>query len=83
VGFQVDKLTLKQVYSEYFSFPSQFTFHILSDNKNHNNNSIIYNLCAEPTATKPITDTAQCRYNNNNNNNNNRGWYSKSKMTGI
>jgi hypothetical protein len=31
-------------------------------------NSIIYYLCAEPTATRPITDTAQRRYNNNNNN---------------
>jgi hypothetical protein len=25
-------------------------------------NSIIYYLCAEPTATRPITGTAQCRY---------------------
>jgi uncharacterized protein YpmB len=24
-------------------------------------NSILYYLCAEPTATRPITDTAQCR----------------------
>jgi hypothetical protein len=30
-------------------------------------NSIIYYLCAESTATRPITDTAQRRYNNNNN----------------
>jgi hypothetical protein len=29
----------------------------------YNNNSILYYLCAEPTATRPITDTAQCRYN--------------------
>jgi hypothetical protein len=29
---------------------------------------IIYYLCAESTATRPITDTAQCRYTNNNNN---------------
>jgi hypothetical protein len=33
----------------------------------HNNNSIqfnsiLYYLCAEPTATRPITGTAQCRY---------------------
>jgi hypothetical protein len=34
-------------------------------------NSILYYLCAESTATRPITDTAQRRYNNNNNNNNN------------
>jgi hypothetical protein len=26
------------------------------------NNSILYYLCAESTATRPITDTAQCRY---------------------
>jgi hypothetical protein len=25
-------------------------------------NSILYYLCAESTATRPITDTAQCRY---------------------
>jgi hypothetical protein len=25
-------------------------------------NSIIYYLCAESTATRPITDAAQCRY---------------------
>jgi hypothetical protein len=25
-------------------------------------NSILYYLCAEPTAPRPITDTAQCRY---------------------
>jgi hypothetical protein len=29
-------------------------------------NSILYYLCAESTATRPITDTAQRRYNNNN-----------------
>jgi hypothetical protein len=33
-------------------------------------NSILYYLCAESTVTRPITDTAQRRYNNNNNNNN-------------
>jgi hypothetical protein len=25
-------------------------------------NSILYYLCAESTAARPITDTAQCRY---------------------
>jgi hypothetical protein len=25
-------------------------------------NSILYYLCAEPTAVRPITDTAQCTY---------------------
>jgi hypothetical protein len=29
---------------------------------NNNNHSVIYYLCAESTATMPITDTAQCRY---------------------
>jgi hypothetical protein len=28
---------------------------------NNNNNPILYYLCAEATATRPITDTAQCR----------------------
>jgi hypothetical protein len=31
---------------------------------------ILYYLCAESTATRPIADTAQCRYMNDNNNNN-------------
>jgi hypothetical protein len=35
-------------------------------NNNNNNliqfNSIIYYLCAESTATRPITNTAQCSY---------------------
>jgi hypothetical protein len=35
------------------------------------NNSILYYLCAESTARRPITDTVQRRYNKNNNNNNN------------
>jgi opacity protein-like surface antigen len=30
-------------------------------NNNNNNNSILYYLCAESTATRAITDTAQCR----------------------
>jgi hypothetical protein len=29
---------------------------------NNNNNSIIYYLYAESTATRPITDIAQCKY---------------------
>jgi hypothetical protein len=33
-----------------------------NNNNNNNNNSILYYLCAEPTATRPITETAQCRY---------------------
>jgi uncharacterized protein YpmB len=47
-----------------------------SNNSNNNNstqflfmymqiiqfNSILYYLCAEPTATRPITGTAQCSY---------------------
>jgi hypothetical protein len=32
-------------------------------------NSILYYLCAESTATRPITDTAQRKYSNNNSNN--------------
>jgi hypothetical protein len=27
----------------------------------NNNNSILYYLCAMPTAARPITDTAQCK----------------------
>jgi hypothetical protein len=32
------------------------------DKKKNNNNSILYYLCAEANATRPIRDTAQCRY---------------------
>jgi hypothetical protein len=28
----------------------------------NNSNSILYYLCAESTATRPVTETAQCRY---------------------
>jgi hypothetical protein len=31
-------------------------------------NSILYYLCAKSTATRPITDAAQHRYNSNNSN---------------
>jgi hypothetical protein len=34
---------------------------IIHNNNNNNNNSILYYLCAESTATRPITDTAQCK----------------------
>jgi hypothetical protein len=32
VGFVVDKVALRQVFSEYFGFPCQFAFHQLLDN---------------------------------------------------
>jgi hypothetical protein len=32
-----------------------------NNNNSNNNNSILYYLCAEPTATRPITGTEQCR----------------------
>jgi hypothetical protein len=35
VGFVVDKQTLGQVFSEYFGFPCQFTFHRLLHNHRH------------------------------------------------
>jgi hypothetical protein len=41
---------------------------------------IIYYLCAESTATRPITDTAQCRCTNNNNNNNNNNKRNRSTI---
>jgi hypothetical protein len=34
---------------------------LCSSPNNNNNNSIVYYLCTEPTAARPITDTAQCR----------------------
>jgi hypothetical protein len=56
-------------------------------------NSILYYLCAESTATRPITDTAQRRYNNNNrvkqcsnnndNNNNNNNSSTSKQSTDI
>jgi hypothetical protein len=32
----------------------------INNNNNNNNSSILYYLCAESTAVRPITDTAQC-----------------------
>jgi hypothetical protein len=36
------------------------TIHVNSNN--NNNNSIMFYLCAKQKTTRPITDTAQCRY---------------------
>jgi hypothetical protein len=33
-----------------------------NNNNNNNNNSILYYLCAESTAKRPVTETAQFRY---------------------
>jgi hypothetical protein len=35
VGFVVDKVALRQVFSEYFSFPCQSSFHQLLHNQPH------------------------------------------------
>jgi hypothetical protein len=35
--------------------------HLAEGHNNNNNNTIFYYLCAESTATRPITDIAQCR----------------------
>jgi hypothetical protein len=35
VGFVVDKVALGQVFSEYFGFPCQFSFHQLPHNHHH------------------------------------------------
>jgi hypothetical protein len=35
VGFVVDKVELAQVFSDYFGFPCQFTFHRLLHNHHH------------------------------------------------
>jgi hypothetical protein len=43
-------------------------------------NSILYYLCAESTATRPITDTAQRKYSSNNNNNNNSSGQSQNSF---
>jgi hypothetical protein len=40
VGFVVDKMALGQVFSEYFGFPCQFSFHQLL----HNHITLIYHL---------------------------------------
>jgi hypothetical protein len=46
-------------------YVDNFTNHVGSIGAPYN--SILYYLCAEPTATRPITGTAQCNNNNNNN----------------
>jgi hypothetical protein len=35
VGFVVDKVALGQVFSEYFGFPCQFSFHLLLHTHHH------------------------------------------------
>jgi hypothetical protein len=35
VGFVVDEVALEQVFSEYFGFPRQFSFHRLLHNHHH------------------------------------------------
>jgi hypothetical protein len=35
VGFEVDKVALGQVFSEYFGFPCQFSFHQILHRHNH------------------------------------------------
>jgi hypothetical protein len=34
------------------------------DDNNNNNSSVLYYLCADSAATRPITDTEQCRETN-------------------
>jgi hypothetical protein len=41
---------------------SDFALDDSNTNDDDDNNSILYYLYAESTATRPITDTAQCRY---------------------
>jgi hypothetical protein len=40
--------------------PGKNTFAVKINNNNNNYNSILYYLCAESRAVRPITDTAQC-----------------------
>jgi hypothetical protein len=50
--------------SNFKEIANEFNKYFLSIAKNINTkfNSILYFLCVESTATRPITDTAQCRY---------------------
>jgi hypothetical protein len=43
VGFVVDKVALGQVFSEYFGFPCQFSFHQLLHNHHHLSSGGWYN----------------------------------------
>jgi hypothetical protein len=58
--FRYSKLVLKygKVTREYFYLQTLLTVRIILKSFN----SILYYLCAESTATRPITDSAQCRY---------------------
>jgi hypothetical protein len=59
-GTKICKHNTKQVSLSSRSNPVQFLFiYMLTQQPKGHNNSIQFNyLCAEPTATKPITDTA-------------------------
>jgi hypothetical protein len=49
-------------YKELFAILYDYLKETTISRYNNNNNSILYHLSAESTATRPITDTAQCRY---------------------
>jgi hypothetical protein len=56
---------IPQAATEQLALPfrsSQYMKSARNNNNNNNNNSIPHYLCAVSTATRPITDTAQCIY---------------------
>jgi hypothetical protein len=50
VGFLVDKVTLRQVFSEYFGFPCQFSFHrLLHTHHHHHHPRLVQEASSWPT----------------------------------
>jgi hypothetical protein len=47
VGFVVDKLTLRQIFSEYFDLPYQFSFHQLLHSRQHHHHHHHHYLTSE------------------------------------
>jgi hypothetical protein len=68
VGFVVDKVALGQVFSEYFSFPCQSSFHQLL----HNHPHLTSGACTIGQKWLQCQWTYSHPTNNNNNNNNNK-----------
>jgi hypothetical protein len=72
VGFVVDKMALGQVFSEYFGFPWQFSFHrLLHTHHLSFGAGTIGQLVADVPSGLSLTPPQETKRNNNNNNNNN------------
>jgi hypothetical protein len=64
VGFVVDKVALRQVFSEYFGFPCQFAFHRLLHNLSIGAGTIGQTVAAVPSGLSLTTRGKEKKYSN-------------------